>query len=45
MKRKVFLSAAFLIATLTIASCDTGVSQSDTPSSEEAVAIEGIAGR
>lgn len=43
MKRKVFLSAAFLIATLTIASCDTGVSQSDTPSSEEAVAIEGIA--
>ena len=43
MKRKVFLSAAFLMATLTIASCDTGVSQSENPSSEEAVAIEGIA--
>lgn len=43
MKRKVFLSAAFLIATLTIASCELHITVSDEISSEESVAIEGIA--
>ena len=43
MKRKVFLSAVFLMATLTIASCELHITVSDEISSEESVAIEGIA--